>query len=275
MDFIFECKNGNIDTAKLLYNSNKKDDAFRTACKYGHVDIAKWLYALGIDIDVHEHNYYMFRRACAYGYIEIAKLLQSLGANIYVNNNVAFRHACSYGRIDIAQWLYELDANSYSRSAIKFASKNGHIDVVKWLYSIDNNNINNIIAFRWASYNKHFEIARWFCNVDPSILSNCIFSIDESILHNLDLSTDTKKILCYFMKKGCRYWFSNIQQIDEIKNAEEIDEIILHSLCIYNITAVCKFIEQKFPYITFETDEHGRIERYNIQQSNVKSARNI
>lgn len=253
---------------------NNSEDSFAIACRYGNLDTVKLLLNSDLDIDIHRCNYYEFRRACAYGCIEIAKQLEILGADIGVNGNVAFRHAASYGHIDIIKWLYSLSTDTYDNRAIKWACKNGYIDVVKWLFSIDPTNINNVTGFKWTCCHRYLEIAKWLIQADPSILAKCVSDIDQSILYQLDLSKQTLDLLLYVTSSS--FWYGRkANPSDYIHNTTDIDEIFLHTLCINNMQTFCDYVTDNFPHITFERNTYGKISSYNIPQLNIKSARNI
>ena len=73
---------GDLTKAKLYYDHEELDFAFRLSCENGHIEIAKWLYGLGINT---KDNDNVFVWSCKNNRIEIAKWLYSLGLNI--NNN--------------------------------------------------------------------------------------------------------------------------------------------------------------------------------------------
>jgi len=85
--FNWNCKNGNLDTAKLIYKYNKIDIhcdneyIFRVVCANGNLDIAKWLYNFGnINIDVKSNECLLF--SCFNNHLNVVKWLISLNKNI-------------------------------------------------------------------------------------------------------------------------------------------------------------------------------------------------
>jgi hypothetical protein len=64
MSLTTACKNGNIDEAKQIYNSQIME-SFEEACVNGHKDVALWLYNMqkscGTEINVYAKEEYSFK----------------------------------------------------------------------------------------------------------------------------------------------------------------------------------------------------------------------
>jgi len=112
--FKLSCKNGQLTTAKRIYNLDNVDHhvddegPFIWACYNGHLDVAKWIYSLG-GVDHHVDNEGPFIWACTNGHLEVAKWIYSLGGvNHHVDNHYLFRCAYCNGKLDIVNWLWTL-----------------------------------------------------------------------------------------------------------------------------------------------------------------------
>lgn len=240
------------------HNNNVTFYRFKLACYYGRCSEAIQLYLKDKTIDVNWNNCYAFRRACKLGYINLAKFLYSLGADIYGRNNIAFRHACCYGHLEIAKWLYSIDVNTYSKEAIKWACAKGRFAVVKWLCSVDTNNFNSVKAFKFACYNKHFQIARWLSNRNPRLIAECLN--EEYLINTIMQKIKLPKQTSTFLKRIIQFDASNTDwstvTLDILDDIYYIDEIGLHTLCIYNIDSLCELVTKKFPHIIFEYNDY-------------------
>ena len=121
-EFLNACKNGNLDLAKNLLETNpmieisfNNDHVFQDTCSNGHLNVAKWLLEIKPTINISANNEEAFRSACKTNKLDIVKWLLEIKPTIDIsaNNENAFRSACRLGNINTAKWLSSLNPDKY------------------------------------------------------------------------------------------------------------------------------------------------------------------
>lgn len=164
--FALYCKNGNIISAKKLYEFSLTNEKYK--------------------IDIHYDDDEAFMWGCWKGDMEIIQFVYDISQNenspinMHLQYEYAFRWNCDNNRLDIVKWLYEICLKNNSPVDIHINNEtifiksciNGNLDMVKWLYhiSIEEHNIinihaNNDEAFIESCKNKKYDLARWLCTL--------------------------------------------------------------------------------------------------------------
>jgi len=198
--FIYLCKNGHLDEAKLLHQLNINpnirsltySNALRAACNNGHLLIAKWLLIILISSNYTSSNYTSYgailQSACNNGYLSVVQWLFEIKIelpnkmNLYseYDNYMALWSACYNGHLSIVEWLLVKLPNStkciMSNNAeiFTFACKKGHLSVAQLLFEVMPN-ISNYISiyeerlFKEVCINGHLSLAQWLLEIKPTI----------------------------------------------------------------------------------------------------------
>lgn len=281
------CNEDNIDQAILVYSDCSTahlKKAFVHACSNGHIFVAKWLDNLIVPCydcavflaGINNHHIVvdwiksmkntkefsdekLFLISCESGYIEVVK-------NINVPNeifNCGFVFACSNGHIDIVKWLLMMNADIHHKNDLPFRQSvcNLQYDVALFLYNNGANiNAQNDHAFRWSCSRKDIFLIRWLSDIDNMLIPKLLHIIDRSIMISLGMSDSTINLL------ECIVQNSNFPIIDEI------DDVVLYSLCYHNKKTILESIKNIVPYLHYEII-NDVVTNYHIQKVMIKNAR--
>ena len=204
--FISQCRNGNFETAKLIYlcypEVIKYSWAIIWVCEAGFMDIAKWLFDKRQDYPLYIWEF-AFMWSCMHGKLDIVKWIYSVKPEININadcgnnddaghenaNVNGFTMACTYGKLDVAKWLLEIDpiktlsgidefdTFAYVCKERKYSNDiagNSYdpILILKWLLEIKPDidiSKNNEMAFYYACMYSNVDTAKWLLQIKPDI----------------------------------------------------------------------------------------------------------
>lgn len=166
----------------------------------------------------------------------MAQWLYSLGADIHIKNDEAFIYSYSHRNFEIAKWLYSLGVNIRVRDDLAF------------IYSYNNYNL---------------EISQWLHDLDNKILAENIKDLDNYPEHGSLVSVQNAKL------------FECILNGTPFPEIEEVDDLIVHSLCYYNMIDYLDKLCEQFQYIQYGVDDEGQVTYYDVNRTQIKSARKI
>lgn len=287
------CRNGHLEVVKWIYslgNITNIKSAMYEACAGGHIEIAKWLHSIGILYQFCETDYVfggIYNRRIINGarnHIEILEWLHGLGVDF--SNDSIFLSSCIQGNIDIAKWLVSIGADIdrsfygygciivgrdqfhkwlqniddiYKMTPFTESCAHGRFELAKWLHEIGANT-NNRVALMAACYS-NFEIAKWLIELHPNLLAEDLFDIKVDFLKYINIPGETINVI------------ESIKLHNQLPEMEDIDDIVVHALAHNNNIELLKILSDKFPFISYESDEQHTI--CSINRSKIKNARNI
>lgn len=198
MEFIENCKNGNLIEVKKYKGNPTKDDiinGFLIACMHQRLEVVKWLYSEYPSLEIHEYynlanvdnaeeddpeNYYLFEYDLTYHDNPIiAHWIHSLhGTKKYMTNGLMFYEICEKGDLQHAKWLYSLgvDINNVDNFTFKIVCEKGFLELAQWLYSLRKFDIfsgDTKERYRQVIYNicsdGHYEMIKWLYSIGVDV----------------------------------------------------------------------------------------------------------
>ena len=193
--FVDLCKNGELKTAKWLFDNRDIDLTFnnsqciRDSARENRLDVIEWLYPktnwlIKVDEIFDDENEYesLLCYCCRCGYFSPTKYLYEIESEEFIteNNDEAFGLCCQGGFIKIAAWIIITNPSTDILDGgynLLLACTFGHLKIAQWLHrymrlepgweTLFRENFYN--CFERSCSNNHLSTAKWLLKVMPSI----------------------------------------------------------------------------------------------------------
>lgn len=243
MEFINKCHNGDIESAQIIYYSNKISscyvvEAICASCENGNIDMVKWLLDLNIRRP-NTHNTFLFYLTVKKNYSEISKMIYEKYLNTKENYLPILNKICSFGNLEIAKWLYEffrIDESDYTQCLIS-ALDHEQNQIVNWLCKL------KISTGIKISIGSHYQkIPSILCNDDLDLAKQFLIIIPHKTLQLMDFNDIFQNMCKHGNILGARWLHDSSYELITDYNSAYLSacaigniEIVqwLHSLNVY------------------------------------------